>query len=126
MTQQLKYEVIEGTISSLRVQPANVHFLKRIKQEKELASAVALGQAVAGQAVAGQAGAVLSAQAAMDEGDPVESFSMAVSGETTTGSFWKVTFKEGDEIKAIGSRQSGLFRSAAIIAPKKNYLDPAS
>lgn len=110
MTQQLNYEVIEGTISDLQVRPANVHFLKKIKQEQQLASMVAVGQAIAGQA-----GAVLSAQAATDEGDPVESFAMNIAGFHAVGSFWKTTFSNGDSVKVIGRKQNKTVQATAVV-----------
>ena len=109
--------MIEGQISNLSIHSANVHFLKTIKREQKIAGAVAVVQAMAGQA-----GAVFSAQAAMDEGDPVESFSMELAGEKVAGSFWKASFKDGEKLKAIGTRISGAFRATAIVDTKNQMI----
>ncbi|HSD36561.1 MAG TPA: putative type VI secretion system effector [Rhodocyclaceae bacterium] len=109
-SQAAQYEVIEGQISYLQVKPENVHFLKRIKQDQELASVVAIGQAITGQA-----GAVSSAQAAVDEGDPVESFVMSIGGLLAKGSFWKATFKNGDSVKIVGRKLGENFHVTAVV-----------
>jgi hypothetical protein len=88
-------QVLQGEISQLRTEAINVHFLENIKQHREMASTVAMLQAAVGQA-----GAVVSSQAATDEGDPVEGFTMQVAGKTIRGSFWKTTFHDGDNVQA--------------------------
>lgn len=113
----LQYEKVEGLVANLSVHPANIHFLKTIRQEKKLAAAVSIGQAISGEA-----GAVMSAQAAADEGDPVESFTMNVAGETVTGAFWKTTFEINTHVIAIGSKSGGVFRATAVIDPEKKII----
>lgn len=121
MTQQPHYEVLEGEVSDLQVHPRNVHFLKKIKQDQEIAAVVAVGQAIAGQA-----GAVLSAQAATDEGDPVESFSMNIGGIRAEGSFWKSTFKNGDQLKVVGRKLNTSFHATAVVdsAARTVWIQP--
>ncbi|MDO8990078.1 MAG: putative type VI secretion system effector [Sideroxyarcus sp.] len=114
---QPQYDVIEGRISNLTIIPANVHTLKTIKHKQKIAGSVAVGQAMAEQA-----GAVFSAQAAMDEGDPVESFSMDVSGKMVTGSFWKTTFQNGDYVQVVGSKFNQDMRATAIVAAEKRII----
>jgi hypothetical protein len=89
------YKVLQGDISQLLTEAINVHFLKNIKQHKEMAGTVAMLQAAGGQA-----GAVVSSQAATYEGDPVEGFTTQVAGKTIRGSFWKTTFHDGDNVQA--------------------------
>jgi hypothetical protein len=113
----LKYQVLQGEISQLRTEAINVHYLKNIKQHQDVAGTVAMLQAVAGQA-----GAVISAQAATDEGDPVEGFTMQVAGKTVRGSFWKTTFKEGDSVQVVGHVHNGIFEAIAVTKPEERII----
>ncbi len=111
------YQVIDGVISQLRIQATHIHYLKNIKRHQQLAGAVAVAQAAAEQA-----GAVLSAQAAMDEGDPVEGFTMQVGGKAVQGSFWETTFKDGDTIQVIGEERRGVFEAIAVTKPDERMI----
>ena len=91
-----QYQVLEGEISRLHTEAMHVHYLKNIKRQQKMAGAAAILQAAVGQA-----GAVHSAQAATDEGDPVSGFTMQVAGKTVRGNFWKTTFKDGDTVQVI-------------------------
>jgi hypothetical protein len=111
------YKVLQGQISQLRTEAINVHFLKNIKQHKEMAGTVAMLQAAVGQA-----GAVVSSQAATDEGDPVEGFTMQVAGKTIRGSFWKTTFHDGDNVQVIGREHNGIFEAIAVTKPEERII----
>jgi hypothetical protein len=111
------YQVIEGVIDRLQTQATHVHYLKNIKQNQQFASAVAMAQAAAEQA-----GAVLSAQAANDDGDPVEGFTMQVNGRVVQGSFWKVTFKNGDSVQIIGEERDGIFKAISVTKPDQRMI----
>jgi hypothetical protein len=110
-------QVWQGEISQLRTEAINVHFLKNIKQHKEMAGTVAMLQAAVGQA-----GAVISSQAATDEGDPVEGFAMQVAGKTVRGSFWKVSFQDGDNVQVIGHEHNGVFEAIAVTKPEERII----
>jgi hypothetical protein len=110
-------QVLQGEISQLRTEAINVHFLENIKQHREMASTVAMLQAAGGQA-----GAVVSSQAATDEGDPVEGFTMQVAGKTIRGSFWKTTFHDGDNVQVIGHEHNGVFEAIAVTKPEERII----
>lgn len=111
------YQVLQGEISQLQTEATHVHYLKNIKQQQDVAGAVAMLQAAAGQA-----GAIHSAQAAMDEGDPVDGFTMHVAGKTVCGSFWKTTFKDGDKVQIIGRERNGVFEAVAVTRPDERMI----
>jgi len=133
-----QYEVLQGEISQLRKADIHVHYLENIKQEQRLAGAVAMIQAAAGQA-----GAVLSAQAVTDEGDPAEGFRMQVDGKTVQGGFWKVSgpirnlkvargnasfvFTDSDQARmgviAIAAAVAGLSRPAIATAANASGVE---
>ena len=113
----LQYQVIQGIVSRLQKQHTHVHYLENVKQEQRLAGTVAVIQAATGQA-----GAVLSAQAATDEGDPVEGFAMEVAGHPVHGSFWKTTFQDGDNVQVVGNFQNGVFHAIAVTKPEERMI----
>ena len=113
----LQYQVIQGIVSRLQKQHTHVHYLENVKQEQRLAGTVAVIQAATGQA-----GAVLSAQAATDEGDPVEGFAMEVAGHPVHGSFWKTTFQDGDNVQVVGKFQNGVFHAIAVTKPEERMI----
>ncbi len=113
----LQYQVIQGVVSRLQKQHTHVHYLENVKQEQRLAGMVAVIQAATGQA-----GAVLSAQAATDEGDPVEGFAMEVAGHPVRGSFWKTTFQDGDNVQVVGKFQNGVFHAIAVTKPEERMI----
>ena len=113
----LQYQVIQGIVSRLQKQHTHVHYLENVKQEQRLAGTVAVIQAATGQA-----GAVLSAQAATDEGDPVEGFGMEVAGHPVRGSFWKTTFQDGDNVQVVGNFQNGVFHAIAVTKPEERMI----
>ena len=113
----LQYQVIQGVVSRLQKQHTHVHYLENVKQEQRLAGTVAVIQAATGQA-----GAVLSAQAATDEGDPVEGFAMEVAGHPVHGSFWKTTFQDGDNVQVVGKFQNGVFHAIAVTKPEERMI----
>jgi hypothetical protein len=118
MTQPIsQYQMLEGELSQLRTEATHVHYLKNIKQQQQMAGAVAMVQAAAGQA-----GAIHSVQAANDEGDPVEGFTMQVAGKTVRGSFWKTTFKDGDHVQIVGQDRNGVFEAIAVIKPDERMI----
>lgn len=112
-----RYQVLQGEVSQLRTQSTHVHYLKNIKQQQELAKTVAVLQAAVGQA-----GAIHSAQAATDEGDPVEGFTMQVDSKRVSGSFWKTTFNNGDHVQVIGQERNGVFEAVAVIKPTDRVI----
>ena len=113
----LQYEVIQGVVSRLQKQHTHVHYSENVKQEQRLTGTVAVIQAVTEQA-----GAVLSAQAATDEGDPVEGFAMEVAGHHVHGSFWKSTFQDGDNVQVVGKFQNGVFHAIAVTKPEERMI----
>jgi hypothetical protein len=112
-----QYQVLQGEISQLHTEATHVHYLKNIKQQQKAAGAVAVLQAAVGQA-----GAVHSAQAATDEGDPVDGFTMQVAGKTVRGSFWKSTFIDGDHVQVIGQERNGIFEAIAVTKPDARVI----
>jgi hypothetical protein len=112
-----QYQVLQGQISKLHTEATHVHYLKNIKQQQKMAGVVA-----GLQAAVGQAGAVHSAQAATDEGDPVDGFTMQVEGKTVLGSFWKITFKDGDHVQVIGQERYGVFEAVAVTKPDERTI----
>lgn len=118
MTQTIShYQVLQGAITQLRTEDIHVHYEKNIEQQQRTAGAVAVLQAAIGQARA-----VNSAQAATYEGDPVDGFVMQVAGKTVRGSFWKVTFKEGDQVQVIGRESNGVFEAVAVAKPAERII----
>lgn len=111
------YTVISGLISNLQTQAIHVQYLKNIKPQQQTASAVAITQAALGDA-----GAVFSAQAATDEGDPVEGFVMLVADKVVSGNFWKTTFQNGDDVHAIGYEYRGIFQAIAVAKPSERTI----
>lgn len=111
------YTVLQGEVSDLHTEHAHVHYSEGIKQEQEIAGVVA-----ALQAALGQAGAVNSAQAATNEGDPVDGFVMQVSGKTVRGNLWKATFKNGDRVNVIGQERNGIFEAVAVTKPDERMI----
>lgn len=114
---EANYEVIEGVVHKLTVFDANVNYVSNAEKNAEIA-----GMAAILQAASGAAGAVGSAQAASDEGDPVDGFAMKVGNEIVRGSFWKTTFKNGDLVRAIGSRHEGIFQAVAVASPTQRIV----
>ena len=112
-----QYRVLQGEVSQLRTEATHVQYLKNIKQQQELAGAVA-----GLQALTGQAGSVNSAQTAMDEGDPIVGFTMLVAGQAVHGSFWKTTFKDGDHVQVIGQESGGIFEAVAVAKPDERAI----
>ena len=117
MTNALHYQVWQGTVSQLQTESTHVHYLKNIKRQQQMAGATAIAQAALHEA-----GAVFSAQAAIDEGDPVQGFTMQVAGKTVQGSFWKTTFKDGDEVQVIGEERNGIFTAVAVTKPSERTI----
>ena len=113
----LSYTIISGEIKGLQVGTTNIHYLDSISKNQSLAAGVAITQAALGQA-----GSVLSAQAATDEGDPVENFVMYVGNMPVIGSFWKVTFTNGDYVEVVGKEINGAFKAVAIVNREKNII----
>lgn len=116
MTQQ-DYTVLRGEIANLEVQQINVHYVKDIQRQKKMA-----GLSAVLQAATGQPGAVHSAQAASDGGDPVAGFSMTLDGQPVSGSFWRATFKNGDRVDVIGHAANGQFHAIAVADPDERIL----
>lgn len=106
------YKVLQGKISELHTESIHVHYIKEFKKQQKLAGAVAVLQAATGHA-----GAVNSSQAATCEGDPVTGFVMNVAGKPVRGSFWKVTFMDGDYVQVIGQERNGVFEAVAVVKP---------
>lgn len=105
-----KYIVIEGIIEQLEIFKAQVQFLANAENKQRTAGIVATIQAAAGEP-----GAVHSAQAANDSGDPVEGFKMVLGAQTVTGNFWETSFQNGDQVRAVGAMQGKVFHAVAIV-----------
>jgi hypothetical protein len=112
-----RYQVLQGEITQLRTENIHVHYEKNIEQQQRAAGAIAVLQAAVGQA-----GAVNSSQAATYEGDPVDGFVMQVSGKVVRGSFWKTTFKNGDQVEVIGRESGGEFEAVAVTKPTDRVI----
>jgi hypothetical protein len=112
-----RYQLWQGTVSDLSTHATHVHYLKNIKRQQEMASVAAVAQAAMHES-----GAVFSAQAAVDEGDPVEGFRMQVNGKTVQGAFWKTTFQEGDQVQVIGEERNGVIHAVAITKPDERVI----
>ncbi len=111
------YGVISGQISNLQTQAMHAQYLKNIKAQQQTAGAVAITQAVLGDA-----GAIFSAQAATDDGDPVEGFVMQVSDQIVIGSFWKATFQDGDSVQVVGYKKNNFFQALAVTKPSERII----
>ena len=92
-----KYVIIEGVVEGLEIFKVHVQFLASARKKQRTAGILATIQAAAGEP-----GAVHSAQAATDSGDPVDGFRMMLGSQLVNGSFWQTTFKNGDRVQAIG------------------------
>lgn len=106
------YVVIEGVVEDLEVFDVHVQFLNNAKKKQRTAGITATIQAATGQP-----GAVHSAQADGDSGDPVEGFRMSLGNQAVAGSFWQTTFRNGDWVQAIGEMQGGVFKAIAVVSP---------
>jgi len=111
------YEIIEGVVEDLNIFDADVNYLANAERNSRTASIVSTLQAAVGSP-----GAVHSAQAANSSGDPVEGFFMRVGGLKVEGSFWKVTFKNGDFIKVIGLKSGSIFNAIAVVIPENRTI----
>jgi hypothetical protein len=111
------YEIVEGVVDNLVVFDDDVNYLANADQHSRTAGIVSVLQAAVGAP-----GAVHSAQAASDSGDPVEAFTMDLGGQPIQGSFWRTTFKNGDHVKAIGSRVDGVFNAVAVTSPADRVI----
>jgi len=114
---KIVYEVVEGVIENLHVYDADVNYLASAETNSRVAGIVSVLQAAAGSP-----GAVHSAQAANDSGDPVEAYSMTVGGRTINGSFWKTTFQNGDHVKVVGFKEDNIFQAIAVTVPEKQVI----
>lgn len=112
-----KCEVVEGVIENLNVYDADVNYLNDSETNSRVAGIVSVLQAATGSP-----GAVHSAQAANDSGDPVEAYSMTVGGRTIHGSFWKTTFQNGDHVKVVGFREDNIFHAIAVTIPEERVI----
>ena len=112
-----KYEVVEGVIENLNVYDADVNYLNDSETNSRVAGIVSVLQAATGSP-----GAVHSAQAANDSGDPVEAYSMTVGGRMIHGSFWKTTFQNGDHVKVVGFREDNIFHAIAVTIPEERVI----
>lgn len=114
---EIKLEVIEGVVENLLVFDTDVNYLSNAERNSKTA-----GIASVLQAAVGSPGAVHSAQAANDSGDPVEGYSMSIAGQHVQGSFWKTTFKNGDLVKVVGSKQNKVFHAMAVADPVNRII----
>jgi hypothetical protein len=78
------YEIVEGVVDNLVVFDDDVNYLANADQHSRTAGIVSVLQAAVGAP-----GAVHSAQAASDSGDPVEAFTMDLGGQPIQGSLWE-------------------------------------
>lgn len=113
----LRYQVLEGEIKHLRTEDTHVHYLENTKQQQAIAGGTAILQVAMEQAVA-----VNSVQATAYEGDPVDGFIMEVEGKTVRGSFWRVTFKDGDRVQIIGHEIAGISEAVAVAKPDERII----
>ena len=111
------YEVIEGVIENLNVYDADVNYLANSEANSRAAGIFSVLQAATGSP-----GAVHSAQASNDAGDPVEAYSMTVGGKTIHGSFWKTTFQNGEHVKVVAFRQGSIFHAIAVADPENQVI----
>jgi hypothetical protein len=106
----MQFQIIEGIVENLETKNINFKFLADANKNSNVASIVALLQAATGSP-----GAVNSAQAATDPGDPVEGFTMNIGSTKVYGNFWKTSFKNGDEVTVIGSMRGKTFIAVAVV-----------
>lgn len=94
--------VITGVVSGLTIHSGEEEFVRSRGQQ-----AAGVG-AAAGLAVEGLAGAAAGAGlAAASAGDAVEFFSCKVGDQFVEGRFSKASFKDGDELRVVTSKQQG-------------------
>jgi hypothetical protein len=117
LTSTPSYQIWQGIINSLQTEAMHVHYLKNIKHQQQMAGAIGIAQAAMHEA-----GSVFSTQAAVDEGDPVESFRMQVDGKTVQGGFWKTTFKDGEHVQVIGEERNGVIHAVAVTKPDERII----
>ncbi|MGM9485722.1 putative type VI secretion system effector [Ideonella sp. YS5] len=90
-----RLRMISGVVSDVLIHSGEEEFVRSPSQR-------AAGGAAAGLAAIGLAGAAAGASiAAAASGDPVELFTCKIGGETVSGGFSKVSFKEGDELDMV-------------------------
>jgi hypothetical protein len=111
------YVVVEGVVEKLEIFNVHVQFLASARKKQRNAGIVATIQAAAGEP-----GAVHSAQAATDSGDPVDGFKMMLGSQLVSGSFWQTTFKNGDRVQAIGEMQGSVFHAVAVVKPAEGII----
>ena len=111
------YVVIEGVVENLEIFKVHVQFLANARKKQRTAGIVATIQAAAGEP-----GAVHSAQAATDGGDPVEGFRMMLGSKSVSGSFWQTTFQNGDYVQAVGEMQGNVFHAVAVVKPADGII----
>lgn len=111
------YVVIEGIVQNLEIFKQNVQFLNNSGQRKRTAGIVAMIQAAAGEP-----GAVHSAYAASDSGDPVEGFRMRLGAQAVSGNFWQTTFQDGDQVRAVGTVNGKILHAVAVVRNVDNVI----
>lgn len=104
----LCYQVLRGKVGSLRKQATKLNPLHG-SVDNEVA-----GWSAIAQAATNLPGAISSAQLADYDGDPVEMFSMTISGQNIAGYLWRVGFVEGDEVEVAGSMDGRVFNAVAV------------
>ncbi|MGK5011015.1 putative type VI secretion system effector [Janthinobacterium sp. MDB2-8] len=114
---ELSYKLVSGVVEDLRTSDMHVNYLKSAESFKKISSLTAIVQAAAGEP-----DAVHSAQAATSDGDPVTGFTMNVNGKFINGSFWKVGFKDGDEVQVSGFQKGSEFIAVAVVDVKENKI----
>jgi len=114
---EVNYVVIEGVVEDLEIFKAHVRFLASSRKKQRAAGIVATIQVAAGEP-----GAVHSAQAATDSGDPVDGFRMMLGSQIVSGSFWQTTFQNGDRVQAIGEMQGNVFHAIAVVKPAEGII----
>jgi hypothetical protein len=111
------YQVLQGEIKSLHTKKTYIYYVKNTSAAADTAGGVAMLQAALGKA-----GVVHSVQEATDEGDLVDGFVMEVGGKTVCGSFWKATFREGDQVHVIGFERGEVFEAIAVAKPAERLI----
>ena len=112
-----RYLVLEGTVEKLEIFKHNVQFLNKSEKRKRTAGIVATIQAAAGEP-----GAVHSNYAASDSGDSVEGFRMRLGAQAVSGNFWRTTFQDGDQVRAVGTMSGKIFHAVAVVRNADNVI----
>ena len=111
-SEQMRFRKISGVVANLHITQDKENFVQT-RTDQAVGGAAAVGLAVGGLAGAAT-GAVLSSS---DAADSVDFFTCTVDGQPVWGRFGIVSFKDGENVEAVGENTRQGFEAYAITRP---------